>query len=174
LYPELISKTMNREVLFTEKQRFTQWWIWVIIFMACIIPLWQIYTAIINYQNALSNPSTYIGLITIILLMGLLLSTKLETKIQKDGIYVRFIPFVFKYKVYDWNLIDKVYLRKYNPIGEYGGWGLRGFGKNRAFNISGNQGLQLEFKDGRRLLIGTHMPDEMKDVVKLLGKSGLN
>ncbi len=165
---------MKEEVLFNEKQRFTQWWIWVIIFMACIIPLWQIYTAIINYQNALSNPSTYIGLITILLLMGLLLSTKLETKIQNDGINVRFIPFIFKYKVYNWDLIDKVYLRKYNPIVEYGGWGLRGFGKNRAFNISGNQGLQLEFKDGRRLLIGTHKPDEMKDVVKLLGKSGLN
>jgi hypothetical protein len=171
LHAEHISKTMNKEVLFTEKQRFTQWWIWAIILIACIIPAWEIYNAVINYRNGFSNPASYIGLVTIVLLMIMLISTRLETEIRKDGINVRFIPFIWRRKIYTWDLIEKVYLREYNPIGEFGGWGIRGVGKNRALNISGNKGLQLELKDGKRMLIGTHKPDEIKKMLELLGRN---
>lgn len=171
MYPEHISKTMNKEVLFTEKQRFTQWWIWVIILIACIIPAWEIYNAVINYRNGISNPASYIGLVIVVLLMIMLISTRLETEIRKDGINVRFIPFIWSRKIYSWDLFEKVYLRDYKPIGEFGGWGVRGIGKNRALNISGNKGIQLEFMDGRRLLIGTRKPEEIKKILELLGKN---
>jgi len=57
--------------------------------------------------------------------------------------------------------LDKVYLRKYSPIGEYGGWGFR-YG---AYNIKGSQGLQLKFKNGKMLLIGTQRPEELQKVL---------
>lgn len=161
---------MNKETLFTEKQRFTQWWIWAIILIACVIPAWEMHSAVINYQIGILNPASYVGLVTIVLVMILILSAKLEMEISDVGITVRFIPFIWRGKSYSWDLIDKAYLREYKPIGEFGGWGIRGIGKNRALNISGNKGLQLEFKDGRRLLIGTHKPDEIKKTLELLGK----
>ena len=56
-------------------------------------------------------------------------------------------------------------IREYKPIMEYGGWGIRGFGSNRALNIKGKIGLQLVFKNGQKLLIGTQKADE---IVKIL------
>ena len=35
-------------------------------------------------------------------------------------------------------------------------------GKGKAFNIKGNMGLQLQFKDGKKLLIGTQKEEEIK------------
>ena len=54
---------------------------------------------------------------------------------------------------------------------EYGGWGLRGGfflnkGKGTAYNVSGNIGIQLEFVNGKKILIGTHKRDEVDRVLK--------
>lgn len=103
----------------------------------------------------------------------LFLNLKLETYIQSDGIYVRFFPVHFSYRFFAFEELEKSYVRKYSPLWEYGGWGLRYgiFGQGKAFNVAGNQGLQLEFKDGSKLLIGTQKPTELAQVLILLGKS---
>jgi hypothetical protein len=161
---------METAILFSEKQRFNQWWLWAIILVACVMPVWQFYWTIIENQVVLSDPTEYIGLMIMALILILFLCNRLDTEIRQDGIYIRFIPFICKQRVYPWESIEKIYTRRYHPIGEFGGWGIRGFGKNRALNVSGNQGLQIVFKDGRRLLIGTRKPDEIKSVLILLGK----
>ena len=63
-----------------------------------------------------------------------------------------------------WDQLDECYLRTYSPLGEYGGWGIKyGLGgAGKVYNVSGNQGLQLVFKDGARLLIGTKKPQELQ------------
>ncbi|MEO0075774.1 MAG: hypothetical protein ABIK31_06695 [candidate division WOR-3 bacterium] len=55
---------------------------------------------------------------------------------------------------------------------EYGGWGLRLglFGKGTAFSVSGNKGLQLEFTDNKKLLIGTNKLDELTETLKKIGQ----
>lgn len=50
----------------------------------------------------------------------------------------------------------------YSPLGEYGGWGIRGMGKNTALNASGNRGVRLTLRDGRRVLIGSQRPDALR------------
>jgi len=35
-----------------------------------------------------------------------------------------------------------------------------------AYNISGNMGLQLELKNGKKILLGTRKPTELEDVLK--------
>ncbi|MCB0473313.1 MAG: hypothetical protein KDC69_02350 [Flavobacteriaceae bacterium] len=67
-----------------------------------------------------------------------------------------------------WNDLGKVFIRKYNPVLEYGGWGVRlnyYRKRGRAFNVSGNIGLQLILKNGKKILIGTHKEYEMKQVL---------
>nr|MBP6978828.1 hypothetical protein [Lentimicrobiaceae bacterium] len=56
----------------------------------------------------------------------------------------------------------------YSTIGEYGGWGYRMGGKKAgvAYNISGNMGLQLELKNGKKILLGTKKPVEMEEALK--------
>ena len=58
-----------------------------------------------------------------------------------------------------------VYTRTYSPMREYGGWGIR-FGKSgKAYNIKGDEGLQLVFKNGKRLLIGSQKSQELAQAV---------
>ena len=70
-----------------------------------------------------------------------------------------------------WSEIDKAYVRQYDALGEYGGWGLKGGKlwkkeKGKAINVSGDIGIQLELKDGKKLLIGTQMKTEVESVLK--------
>ena len=74
-------------------------------------------------------------------------------------------------KLIKWEEIKKVYVRNYDPISEYGGWGLKGGffwnkEKGKCVNISGDIGLQIEFKNGKKLLIGTQKKEEATSVLK--------
>lgn len=93
---------------------------------------------------------------------------KLETKIKTGGIYVTFSPFQLKFKYYPWDKLNQVFVRTYNPIGEYTGCGFRGTEKNRALNVSGNKGIQLIIQGGSKLLIGTNKADEVTETLKNL------
>ncbi|MHA8071126.1 hypothetical protein V7S77_04330 [Aquirufa ecclesiirivi] len=163
--------------LFSETQKFNQWWIWVILIGFCAYFLWGAYKQLFQGIAFGNNPMSSEGLlITSFIFAAILLfflNVKLETYIQSNGVYVRFFPFHFSFKYYSFEEMNKVYVRKYAPHWEYGGWGLRYgmFGRGKAFNVSGNQGLQLEFKDGSNLLIGTQKPIEIAEVLTLLGKS---
>ena len=102
----------------------------------------------------------------------LLINCRLDTTITKDGIYVRFFPFHLKFRHYNWDSLIKSYVRQYSPLMEYGGWGLRFgiFGKGTAFNVSGDKGLQLEFPNHKKLLIGTNKPGELTETLNKLGR----
>ena len=62
-------------------------------------------------------------------------------------------------------------MRQYSPIGEFGGWGIKyGFGgAGKVYNVSGNQGLQLVYHDGSKLLIGSKRPEEIQKIILDLG-----
>jgi len=166
----------TNEILFSEKQKFKQWWIWLILLGVNGLFLFGVYSQVINGQQFGSKPISDTGLLTSagmsILLTLLFLCFKLETQIKADGIYVRFFPIHIRFKHYSWDSIQKSHIRKYSAIAEYGGWGLRLniFGKGKAYNVSGDQGLQLEFKTNKKLLIGTNKAEELNEVLNKIGR----
>ena len=97
---------------------------------------------------------------------------KLTTRITEEGIYVRFTPFHFKEKFYAWDSLTACYVRTYSPLMEYGGWGIKyGFGgQGLVYNVSGEIGLQLKFKQGDPVLIGTQKGEEIKAILAELGR----
>jgi hypothetical protein len=113
----------------------------------------------------MSDSGLIFGTIAISLLSALFFVFRLETNITEVAISVRFFPLHLKFRKYLWLDIEAAEVRKYKPLLEYGGYGIRGFGKNRALNISGNTGLQLVLKDGRKLLIGTQKGHEMIEML---------
>ncbi|WP_342328963.1 hypothetical protein [Pedobacter sp. FW305-3-2-15-E-R2A2] len=156
---------MSNEVVFSEKQKFNQWWLWLILIGLNGLFVFTAFKEIVAGEKFGNLSSTDVVLLVVtgfvFLLNILFFNFRLETRIQRDGIYVRFFPFHRSFRHYSWDKIDKTYLRKYSPVREYGGWGIRTGQKGEAFNISGNQGLQLEFKDHGTLLIGTDKPEEL-------------
>jgi hypothetical protein len=120
----------------------------------------------------MSNVALIIATALTILLTLLFINFRLDTIIKKDGIYVRFFPFHKKFKHYAWDTLTKSFVRQYSAITEYGGWGLRLglFGKGTAFNVSGDKGLQLEFTNNKKLLIGTNKPYELTETLSKIGQ----
>jgi len=167
---------MNNEILFNEKQHFRQWWLWLILLGVNGFFLFGIFKQVVGGQpfgdKPMSNTGLLISTALSILLTIMFISFRLETNIRKDGIYVRFFPFQMKFKCYRWNTLTKSFVRQYSPIAEYGGWGLRFglFGKGKAFNVSGNKGLQLEFTNHKKLLIGTNKPNELTEALNKIGQ----
>jgi len=164
---------MENEIIFSETQRFKQWWIWLLLVGINALSIYGVFHQVIGGQpfgdKPMSNSALMIMTGTILLVTAIFSMLKLETQIKQDGIYVRFFPFHLKFKYFNWNVISNYYVRQYKPIKEYGGWGIRYgfFGKGKALNISGKDGLQLEFFDGKKLLIGTQRAKELE---KLLPK----
>ncbi|MFC1780689.1 hypothetical protein ACFLZ8_00305 [Planctomycetota bacterium] len=93
---------------------------------------------------------------------------RLETEVRSDGLYVRFSPFHIRFKRFDPEDLSEYYARQYKPVREYGGWGIRCglFGKGRAYNVSGNKGVQLVFNDGKKLLIGSQRAEELEQAIR--------
>ena len=123
-------------------------------------------------DKPMSDSGLLISVGLTVLVTSLIVNSRLETRIKEDGVYIRFFPFHLKFKFYPWDSIRKSYLRKYSPLGEYGGWGLRigSFGKGTAYNVSGNWGLQLEFTNKKKLLIGTARPEELSSTLENMGR----
>lgn len=167
---------MTEKVLFTENQKFNQWWLWLILLVINGIFIFGLVKQLYFKKPFGNNPTN--NTVLILVFFGMLLLTilfftfKLQTIIKTDGIYVRFFPIHIAYKKHSWDTLEKCYIRKYNPITEYGGWGIRLglFGKGNALNVSGNQGLQLEILNKTNLLIGTNKPEELKEVLIQLGR----
>lgn len=137
---------------FRETQKFNQWWIWSILAISLYL----------TYNSLLA----FISIVTVMFFFGYF---RLKTTVNNEGIHVNFHPFGYK-KTMEWNEIQLCYIREYSPIFEYGGWGWRySFSSGRAYNVSGNIGLQIVLKNGKRILVGTQNADELKAYIEGLG-----
>jgi len=164
----------EEKVLFYEKQRLTQWWLWLIVIVVQLIPLFVNLMKLYKF-GLLEKPEimfSTLGSSVLILIVSLLLiySIKLETRITEQGVYVRMFPLGFSFKFYPFSNMLAYYVRKYHPVREYGGWGYKGRHNNRSLSIRGDRGLQLEFPNGNKLLIGTQKPQEIIEMLKSLKK----
>ncbi len=162
---------MCEKYLFRESQAFRQVWIWAFLIL---MNGFLLYTVVMQWglgQPVGNNPAGDVMLGVIVLfslvLTLLFLVFRLQTEIRHDGIYTRFFPFQQRFRRIGWNELNRCYIRSYKPLAEYGGWGWRiGMaGAGQAYNVAGNKGLQLEFKNLKRLLIGTSRPGEMHAVL---------
>ncbi|HOW25690.1 MAG TPA: DUF6141 family protein [Bacteroidales bacterium] len=164
------------QLFFRETQRFNQPWIWVMNLGMVALFVFLIFTQLFAHRPVGNHPAPdFLLLLLLLFPIGMIVLfrfIRLETEIRRDGIYFRFPPFIRKERTYHWEDIRQCHVRKYSPIGEYGGWGYRVAGKRSgvAYNISGNMGIQIELKNGKKILLGTRKPEEAKEALR---KSGI-
>ena len=108
--------------------------------------------------------------VVIAFIASLLSYTRMITQIRTDGIYVRFPPFQSSFVCYSWENILDVYIRNYDALSEYGGWGIKFTAMGKGYVLPGNWGIQLVLKNKTRVLISTKIPGEVTQVLRQLGK----
>lgn len=145
------------EKVFIDHQRFAKVWIWILVF---ILVLHSALFIKVLSDNLIVG---IIGLVTPALILVLFIFSVLMVKIDKDTISYKYFPYHFKFYSIQWNDVLRWELRKYDALGEYGGWGFRrSRSHGKAYTIRGDWGLQLELKNGKKLLIGIDKKEELE------------
>jgi len=138
------------EIEFQEEQKFTQWWLWLILIGVGMIPVFGIYKQLIIGEKFGDKPMSDNGLIIFSIFtlgfLALFWFMRLKTKINKNEIQMNFFPFVKKR--IKWKDIKSAKIVKYGFVG----YGIRlGSEYGTVYNTKGNQGLAIELKTGKKL-----------------------
>ena len=174
----MLQTQTEKATYFYEQQRLRQPWIWVIGLAASLalfcIPAYGLYQQLVLGQPFGNRPMSDLGFVIFALfafgiavgLPWLLYNTHLTVWISDEYIHIRYFPFVRKR--IPLRHIAHAGVRTYHPILEYGGWGIRMSlrGRGWAFTVGGNRGVQLHFKSGKRMLIGSQKPEELLQAIR--------
>ena len=163
-------------MIFKESQRFTQWWIWLIIMASDVVIVYLLIYAFVQQiiwkepwgDEPLSDMG--LSLLVIFMLFSIFLVTwvmttaKLELVIKNDEICYRSKPFIWKWKRILPKDIHQFQVITFNRLLDYGGLGYRKtFTNGTGLIIKGNKGLVLIYgNSNRKLMIGTQKPIEIK------------
>lgn len=165
--------------IFNETQVFDQWWLQLMNLAMVGFLVYSHYTWHILAENVgnVAADDRQGQIISSLVLIGVLLLfyvIRLKTHIDEKGITYRFVPFHRKPITIPWRDIKSCEVRKYSPLKEYGGWGLKyGLKGGKAVNVKGNMGIQLLLHSGKKILIGTQKPKAAKQTIRRYGPSAL-
>lgn len=172
-------KKVNDPALFREVQKMNQIWIWLIIAISIVLSWYGAYQQLLLGKPFGENPAPDWIILLLLLVFGILFpvffhSIKLVTEVRTDGLYIRFYPFHRSFKTFPFETIQNYDVRTYNPIRDYGGWGIRYGLKGKAYTTAGNRGVLFEFVDGKKvkkLMVGSQVPEKLSEIIKKTIKS---
>ena len=158
------------KIIYKEEQRFPRFWLWFILVISFGAPIVILLTQMkVEAEADSKEVMLLVFVLFFILVVGgllclLFLKTRLIIEITQMEIKFRYPPFILKWKIIEKREIERFVVKKYKPIAEYGGWGIKTKWKKRnmAYNISGNIGLLLYLKSGKSILLGTQRKQAIK------------
>lgn len=160
---------------FHEIQRFRQPWIVALVAVLAGM-MWGMFAQqIVRGRPVGNHPMSDPALVVLTVLMGgalpiFIWRLTMETSVFDDRVEVRMQP--LSRRTLPAAQIAGAQARTYQPLREFGGRGIRGWSSNRAYNVSGDQGVQLVLTNGDRILIGSQQPEALATaIVSLLPSS---
>lgn len=161
---------MESKVVFQEKQKFTQWWLWIILLTPTLFIIYKIFESVLSNNNDGSENITIFSIapfesgLALFILFFILLSMyfmTMSTAIDAEKIVVRHLYFVKK--VWYWNEIESAEIITYGFVG----YGIRiSLKHGTVYNVKGNKGLFIKLKNGKKRLIGTQKSEELDRMVQ--------
>ena len=113
------------------------------------------------------SPWLYAVAVIVLAILAGVLMMRQSTSVTPEAVNVRFgCLYRTRIPITELKQAEAV---EYRPVAEYGGWGIRGFGKKRALNSRGNRGVILTKADGSTLLIGSQKPRELLEALARAG-----
>jgi len=163
---------------FREQQQFRQGWLWLL-FSAISIPIlgllgYGVYQQLVLGRPFGTHPASNVklsGVFAVILVLHTLVIAlfwyaRLDVEVNASDLAIRFRPFHLKPRRIPLHNIADARARQYSALGEYGGWGIRIGFHGWAYNVSGDDGVQLTLADGRRILIGSRRSSELEAAIR--------
>jgi hypothetical protein len=162
----------GRDSDFIEVQRFRRWWIAVLLGITGAVVWWGFVTQIVLGRDWGGDPApdAVVWLLWAVFGVGFpvwMWTLGVRTGVDGSGVHVRWIAFPLR-RDFPFADIARHEAVTYQPIREFGGWGWRRGRQGRvAHTVRGVEGVELELRDGRRVLIGSQRPQELAAAISL-------
>jgi hypothetical protein len=160
-------------IYFQEQQRISMWWVWLAVLVPAAIMANIFVEQIVFGQphGEHPGPDWLLWVLTLFLCLcvpALLWILRLTVTVDDAGIHIRYYPFVRR--TIPFTDIRAFHARRYRPIREFGGWGIRsGLGKKSAYNAKGNLGVELYLRNQRSIMIGSQRHEELAAAIRRQG-----
>jgi len=163
--------------LFYEEQRFRQPWLWGLLGIGALLMMglfgYGLYQQLYMGKPWGDKPMSDMALVIVALfvcileggILWLFYAMTLKVRLDSVNLYIHFTPFAKR--TIPLSDIRHCEARTYSPILEYGGWGIRhSWRKGMAYNAMGDRGVQMELKDGKKVLIGSQRAEELAAAIQ--------
>lgn len=171
----------NNKTLFFEEERFNQKWNLFLITPVCVgfilFQFYSLYSQLVWKKPVGSDPLSDTWLILVsffviplmVFLIWLFSVTKLTVRVDNEKIFIRFYPMIKREVLI--SDIDSFEIKEFNPIIDFGGWGLRYSirWKTTGYIMKGKVGVHIHLKNGKNLLISSERANELYRVIKEAG-----
>lgn len=152
--------------IFLEKQYLKPWWRFIMILAVIFVVVGTAYIITANAEDDVAIIVSIISILIILPVVVALYSLKLETRIDEKGIFTYFSPLKFTQTYIPWEEVNSCFVRKYNSIENISNMKRRGLGRNWiAYNIDGNDAIEVGTSTGNKYLISTLKPKEAEATI---------
>lgn len=152
-------------VLFEERQRFVNRVVAFVLLGLLLL------ATLFAWQDLRAHlpPGRQLTMFLPVALVTILLFLELHVTVGDAGVHIRMVPFASRTiapaHIARWEA------RTYRPIREYGGWGVRFGPRGRAYNVSGDRGVELTLDNGKRVLIGSQRSEDLAAAIARIAKA---
>lgn len=132
-----------------------------------LLAIWQVGFGHSWGKQPMSNASVVGWTIFLWLIYFRLITVKLVTDVLPGELSVAMRGLWRSYRI-SLAAVESVHAVTFDPISEWGGYGVRSTARGKAFIAGGNQAVELELKKGGVVLVGTQRPDELVRALLIL------
>lgn len=163
-------ETLDPTIVHRDVQTTKPWFAWPLILGIAAIAWWGFIEQIVMGQPWGTKPAPNAALWVIWIACGLftplfLFVLRLIIDVRTDDVIIRYIPIWTKRIPIE--QIESAEAVTFRPIGDWAGWGIRWRpGGGWAYTISGNQGVQLQLKDGKKKLLGARDAEALEAAIR--------
>jgi hypothetical protein len=168
-----ITSEKTAGLAFYEVQKMNHvWWVMLLVYGLTALCWWGYLQQIIFGEPWGSKPAPdwMMWLIWIVFGFGLPVFfnlLRLEVRVDNNNIAIRYHPLMNR-EISLLN-IEHFEVRQYSALKEYGGWGIRGGSQKKAYNVYGNEGVELTMRDGSNIMIGSQEAEALEASLRNTG-----
>ncbi len=149
---------------FHEEQRFGRW-VWALIAVIAVPVLIGVIGTVMRGAGAvIAIVPIVVGPGTVVLILLLFVLAKLVVDVDDQAIHVSF-HYLWPTRHIPLNDVARAHATEYSPLVDYGGWGVRLSWRGWAFNVSGAEGVLVETRGGKRIMIGSRRAKELEAAI---------
>jgi hypothetical protein len=92
----------------------------------------------------------------------------LTTEVHRDYLRLHLGRFALLRKQVPLSKVKHLESVTYRPLREFGGWGIRGFGRRQAWTARGNKAVVVTLEDGSQLYVGSDNPQHLESRLRAI------